>query len=735
MISKDLNTLLNNSFMIAKQRNSEFLTTEHVFLSILGSEEGYAILEDLGLDIENTIKDIEAYLDKYDERVLDSDVDYRPLETVQLNRVLNDMLMHVESSGKFHATIGDLLVSLFVADKSFCVSYLKKNGIERLDVVEYVTESDIPEIREDEEKPAKSKKSYLDDFATELVSSSLEGNLDPVIGRESELSQMVRVLCRRKKNNPMVVGESGVGKTALVEGFANLVAEDKVPDILKDTKVYLVEMGGVIAGTKFRGEFEKRLKGILNELSEIDNAILFIDEIHNIIGAGSATGSLDASSILKPVLQSGKIRCIGTTTYSEFKRFFDKEKALSRRFERIDIDEPSTELTIQILEGLKEKYEEFHDVKYATDAIKASVELSKKFIQGRFLPDKAIDLIDDAGAGYRTGERFGKSNKITAKYIENLISKKLKISSLTVETDDKTKLKNLEPALKNRIFGQNTAVEQITTAVKRNKAGLGADEKPIGCFLFTGPSGVGKTALAKELASTLGIKFERFDMSEYMEKHTVSRLIGAPAGYVGYDEGGLLTESIRKNPHMVLLLDEVEKAHTDVLNVLLQIMDSATLTDTSGVKVDFKNVILIMTSNLGSKETKGIGFGQRTDYASDTAVKKFFSPEFRNRLDAIINFNNLDRKIMLQIVDKFISELSVQLDKKKVSIKLSRKAKELLADKGYSDTLGARPLLRVIQSEVKDVITDELLFGDLSSGGIVKIGAREGKLTFKYDKK
>jgi len=729
MLSKELSYIIQRGFEVAFGEKSEYLTLEHIFLALISNESGQAMLADLGADPDEMIADLKRHLAENLEIATDAGTKkYRPIETPALSRVFTDMLTHVESSGKQEATAGDFLAAIFAEENSYACYLLKKANIERLDVLEYVTEEDQPEVKESKQSDKKVK--FLEQFATNLTTKAEMGEVDPVIGRNKELLEMVRTLGRKKKNNPLLVGESGVGKTAMVDLLAAEVAAGRVPDFLHGTQIYSVDLGSVVAGTKYRGEFEKRLKGILAELNEIPNAILFIDEIHNIIGAGSASGSMDASSMLKPILSDGKLRCIGATTYSEFKKFFDKEKALTRRFEKIDIAEPDSELTIEILTGLKEHYEKFHGVTYTPAAIKKAVDLSVKYIQNRYLPDKAIDLLDEAGVKRRMENSHEPISDID---IENLVAEKLNIPSKIVSADDQQVLISLDSDLKSRIFGQNHAIEQLVSAIKRNKAGLNEAEKPIGSFLFTGPSGVGKTALAKEMADLLRIGFVRFDMSEYMEKHTVSRLIGAPAGYVGYEEGGLLTEAIRKHPHCVLLLDEIEKAHVDALNILLQIMDNSSLTDTGGIKVDFKNVVLIMTSNLGSKETRQIGFNQDGLFTSDNAVKKFFSPEFRNRLDGIVHFNALSKDVVKSIVKKFIAKLADQVKERKVSVKISTAAVDYLAEKGYSTELGARPLSRLIQEEIKTPLTDMLLFGELKNGGVLKIECKKEKIVLKVN--
>ncbi|MBW2100894.1 MAG: AAA family ATPase, partial [Deltaproteobacteria bacterium] len=618
-------------------------------------------------------------------------------------------------------------------------------GITRLDILNYISHGNSAEgpsqgkgLKTGKNEKTKKGKA-LEMFTVDLVEMASQGNLDPLIGRESEMERTMQVLCRRRKNNPVFVGEPGVGKTAIAEGLAQKIYQGDVPEILKDSRVYSLDLGALLAGTKFRGDFEQRLKDVISELKNEKNVILLIDEIHTIVGAGAtSSGSMDASNILKPVLTTGELRCIGSTTYEEFKNHFEKDRALSRRFEKVEVAEPSVSQTVQILKGLKSRYEEHHGISYTDTALKAAAELSAKYINDRYLPDKAIDVIDEAGAFIRlTG--FSRRKKIHPSDIEKIVAGMAKIPNKSVSSSDKANLAKLEDRLKDVVFGQDQAIKSLVTSIKRSRAGLGTPEKPIGSFLFTGPTGVGKTEVARQIAMTLGIEFIRFDMSEYMEKHAVARLIGAPPGYIGFEQGGLLTDSIRKHPYSVLLLDEIEKAHADLFSILLQVMDHATLTDNSGRKADFRNVIVIMTSNAGAREmiSKPIGFGGSGDKTKkkggNKAIEKFFSPEFRNRLDNIINFNPLDVKIMEKVVDKFIAELKQQLSAKKVSLGLSSEARTWLANKGYDPIYGARPLSRLIQTEIKDMLSDEILFGCLEKGGDVLVDLKEDSLTFNYD--
>ncbi|MDN5064689.1 ATP-dependent Clp protease ATP-binding subunit ClpA [Aliarcobacter butzleri] len=724
MISKELRHIFAQAVSYAKSSKHEYLTVEHVFLMLINDQTIENLFIDLGVDTNILFNELKSYIDE-NTPLLPKDVDDEPIETVSLSSTIDYMVSHTQSSGKTNANVEDMFVAILKDEKSYSTYLLKKYGIQRVDILEEISHKDEDEQKNDENS---ENEKVLDKNSSELVSIAKKGEIDPVIGRDREISRVIEILSRRKKNNPILVGEPGVGKTAIAEGLALQIAQKKVPEFLLDSKVFSLDMGSMIAGTKYRGDFEKKLKSLLKEVSKIKNAILFIDEIHTIVGAGSVGGSaMDASNILKPMLANGKLRCIGATTFSEFRNDFSKDKALSRRFAKVDVEEPSIEDSILILEGLKSKYEEYHGVKYSKSAIQSAVELSKKYITDRFLPDCAIDVIDEVGAAKKislatTLKTRAESNiTITSKDVEEIISKMAHILPKSATKTDLSLLKNLEKNMQKRVFGQDTAISTIVQAIKRNKAGLGLDKKPIGSFLFTGPTGVGKTEVAKELSLQMGIHFERFDMSEYMEAHTVSRLIGAPAGYVGFEQGGLLTEAIRKHPHTVLLLDEIEKAHPDLMSILLQVMDNAQLTDNSGNKADFQNVVLIMTSNLGATEANVMGFAKNEKLNENKAINKFFAPEFRNRLDAVVTFESLNIDVVSKVVGKFIEDLEKQLVDKKIKIEISAKAKKELAILGYDKAMGARPLNRVISDKIKNPLTDEILFGKLKKGGIVKI--------------
>ncbi len=726
MISNELNTIFKEAVRLAKKNRHEYLTVEHIFLALLSNKEGLRILNSVGADIEMLREKLEQHL-KNTLKPLPADVVREPFETVALSRVIENMIRHIQNAEKKEATVGDLLAALFDEEHSYSVYLLKEQGIKKVDILEAIShpDADYTEVKEDED----DKETYLGKFTVNLVKEAKKGKIDPVIGRDKEIERVMQILCRRKKNNPLLVGEPGVGKTAIAEGIAIKIADKEIPEVLEGASLYSLDMGSLLAGTKYRGDFEKRLKGVIEELKQKKNAIVFIDEIHTLVGAGATQGgSMDASNLLKPALASGAIKCIGATTYSEFRNFLEKDRALSRRFAKVDVKEPDLETSLKILKGLKEKYEKHHRVRYTINALKSAVELSDKYINDRQLPDKAIDLIDEVGASFHLRKK--KRSVVTANDVEDVISKMLNLPPARVTQDDISILENLENRLEQNVLGQKEAIEQISMAIKRSRAGLNPPNKPIGSFLFVGPTGVGKTELAKELARTLGVHFERFDMSEYMEKHAVSRLIGAPPGYVGYEEGGLLTETIRKHPHTVLLLDEIEKAHPDLINILLQVMDNATLTDNYGNVADFKHVILIMTSNVGATEANVMGFKKESVSKFDEALKQFFTPEFRNRLDAIIRFKPLSMDIVEGIVDKFIKELNEQLRSKNITVKLTKRAKKYLAQKGYSEELGARPLSRVISDEIKTPLTNEILFGRLKNGGEVSIDYKKEKLEF-----
>lgn len=726
MISKELRSIFTQAVGYAKSSKHEYLTLEHVFLMLIHDQTIENLFVDLGVDTNKLFSDIKKYIDENTPK-LPKDIVDEPMETISLTSTIEYMVSHVQTSGKTNANVEDMFVAILKDEKSYASYLLKKLGIQRVDILEEIAHKE-PDEENSLENDNDLDNKVLEKNSTELVSIAKKGDIDPVIGRNTEISRVIEILSRRKKNNPILVGEPGVGKTAIAEGLALEIAQERVPEFLLKAKVFSLDMGSMIAGTKYRGDFEKKLKSLLKEVAKIPNAILFIDEIHTIVGAGSVGGSaMDASNILKPMLANGKLRCIGATTFSEFRNDFSKDKALSRRFAKVDVNEPSIEDSITILEGLKSKYEEYHGVKYSKGAITSAVELSKKYITDRFLPDCAIDVIDEVGASKKISlatelkTKSANNITITTKDVESIIAKMAHIPERSATKSDLTLLKSLEKNMQKRVFGQDKAITTIVQSIKRNKAGLGLDKKPIGSFLFTGPTGVGKTEVAKELSAQLGIHFERFDMSEYMEAHTISRLIGAPAGYVGFEQGGLLTEAIRKHPHTVLLLDEIEKAHPDLMSILLQVMDNAELTDNSGNKADFQNVVLIMTSNLGATEANVMGFAKNEKLNENKAINKFFAPEFRNRLDAVVTFDSLSIDIVTKVAGKFIEDLEKQLVDKKIKIEISAKAKKELATLGYDRAMGARPLNRVISDKIKNPLTDEILFGKLKKGGLVKI--------------
>ncbi len=729
MLNKELNSVLNEALEFAKKSRHEYVTIEHVFFSLLTNDQAIKILQKCGADTAFLLERIKTHLDSVFKPLAEENY-HDPFETVALARVIDSMITHIKGADKKQASVGDLLAALFEEERSYSVYLLKQQGVSKLAILEAITE----EKHEAEEVTSNTPKEDGDlaNYTINLNELARNGKIDPVIGREEELNRVMQVLCRRKKNNPLLVGEPGVGKTAIIEGLALRIVNDETPEILKNASLFSLDIGALLSGTKYRGDFEKRLKGVLSELEEIDNAILFIDEIHTIVGAGSTSGgSMDLSNLLKPALASGGIKCIGATTYGEFRNFFDKDKALSRRFAKVDVEEPSIDDTYQIILGLRDKYEEHHSVSYSDEALRTSVELAKKYINDRFLPDSAIDLIDEVAASFHIEN--DKKRDVTVEDIEHVVAKIAHIPSRQVSSDDRSVLKNLESDLKKVVYGQDKAIQEVAKAVKRARAGLGRPHAPIGSFLFAGPTGVGKTEVAKMLAETLGVHFERFDMSEYMEKHNVARLIGAPPGYVGYEEGGQLTEAIRKHPYTVLLLDEVEKAHPDVMNILLQVMDSATLTDNDGVKTDFRNVIIIMTSNLGVKAAPQVGFHKEETHKAESAIGDFFAPEFRNRLDAVVHFKPLSEEVMIHIVEKFLGELEAQLAEKEIKIEATLEAKKYFAEKGFDPALGARVMGRVIQDEVKTPLTDEVLFGALQEGGIVHLSMKEDKLYIDYE--
>ncbi len=727
MVSQELNTLFSDAISFVKKHKYEYITIEHIFFAMLKNDSIKEVLEKCHVNIDEISNDLRKYFVQHSPTVLDK-TQYEPIESVSLGRVVENMMLHSKSAGKVEANVFDLLVSIFQEEHSYSAWLLQQQGVSRLEILEVITNLTTPEQKKNDNKESALKK-----YCINLVDLAKEGDLDPLIGREQECERVVQVLCRRKKNNPLLVGEPGVGKTAVVEGIAQMIADDNIPKILKNSSLFALDMGSLLSGTKYRGDFEKRLKDILSELGDLENSILFIDEIHTVVGAGATSGgSMDLSNLLKPSLASGKLRCIGATTYGEFRNFFDKDRALSRRFSKVDIDEPSLEDSYKILLGLKKSYEEHHKVKYPNSVLKSSVELAKKYINDRFLPDSAIDLIDEVGASFHLLKRKRKSVGIVD--VENILEKIAHIPNRHINADESETIQSLEKNLKSKVFGQDDAIHALVRAIKRSRAGLGNAEAPIGAFLFAGPTGVGKTEVAKQLSFELGVNFERYDMSEYMEKHTISRLIGAPPGYVGFEDGGQLTEAIKKHPYSVLLLDEIEKAHPDLLNVLLQIFDGAVLTDNNGIKTDFRNVIIIMTSNLGTKEGVHVGFQKEESFKAKNAIKSFFAPEFRNRLDDTIYFKSLSQDIMIGIVQKLIEEVELQLKEKKIKIELTKSAKKYLADKGFSKDLGARVLKRVINEEIKTPLSDEILFGALKHGGIVKIDFTKKKIVFTYEK-
>ena len=752
MISKALETALIRAIREAKSYHHEYVTVEHMLYGLLHDELTDYIIQECGGSTENLKNRLESFFSG-ELPVHQNDVKGEPAQTVAFNRVLQRAVAHVQSCGKKEVDSGDVLVSIFSEAESHAVFFLGSEGLGRMSVVEFISHA-LPEGLQKEPFPKMPGKSagdkkvdkdekILQEFTVNYAKYAANGKLDPLIGRKNEVNRMMQVLCRRKKNNPLLVGEPGVGKTAIAEGLALLIHADTeardagekalVPDLLQDVEIFLLDMGSMVAGTKYRGDFEKRIKGVISAIERKDNAILFIDEMHTIVGAGATSGgSMDASNLLKPALQAGSLRCIGSTTYEEYKNHIEKDRALSRRFQKIDVEEPSVDETTRILQGLQPRYEEHHQVSYSKPAVLATAELAERYINDRFLPDKAIDIMDEVGSAFRMAGKKGKTVKV--RDVENVVSRMARVPAKSGTSAELSSLKELTASMQEVIFGQNPAIEAVVTAVKRSRAGLGNPDSPTGSFLFAGPTGVGKTEVSRQLAAQLGIHFERFDMSEYMEKHAVARLIGAPPGYVGFDQGGLLTEAIRKHPYSVLLLDEIEKAHPDIFSILLQVMDHSTLTDNSGRKADFRNVIIIMTTNAGAREmaTAPIGFVAETKGREQKALKNLFSPEFRNRLDASISFAELEPAAVEKVVDKLVAELQVQLAERKVSIKLTAKARGWLAKTGYEPAYGARPLRRLILKEIGDVLTDEILFGELTSGGLVTVGLRNKKLTFAY---
>lgn len=743
MLNKDLEQTLNEAFIFAREHRHEFMTVEHLLLALMDNSAAKEALRACGANIDSIKEELIDFVKDTTPLILDEQASERETQpTLGFQRVLQRAVFHVQSSGKDEVTGANVLVAIFSEQESQAVYILKKADVTRLDVVNFIShgvsksDEEGQHAESDEETvEGEENTSILAKYSANLNVLAKEGKIDPLIGRDHELERTIQILCRRRKNNPLLVGEAGVGKTAIAEGLAYRIVNEKVPDVIATATVYSLDLGGLLAGTKYRGDFEKRLKGILKELSKDPDAILFIDEIHTIIGAGAASGGvMDASNLLKPKLSSGELRCVGSTTYQEYQSIFEKDRALARRFQKVDVVEPSVPDTTKILLGLKSRYEKHHSVRFTNPAIRAAAELSAKYISERHLPDKAIDVMDEAGASQRLLPVSKRKKTIGVADIEHIIAKIARIPEKSVSASDKEVLKNLSRDLKMVVFGQDNAIETLSDAIRLSRSGLGNEQKPIGSFMFAGPTGVGKTEVTQQLSKIMGVELVRFDMSEYMERHAVSRLIGAPPGYVGFDQGGLLTDAVIKNPYSVVLLDEIEKAHSDIYNVLLQVMDHGTLTDNNGRKVDFRNVVLVMTTNAGVQETirQSIGFKQQ-DHSHDalSEINKVFSPEFRNRLDGIIWFNHLNKEVILQVVDKFIVELQVQLDNKGVSLEVSNEARAWLAEEGYDKSMGARPMARVIQEKVKKELANELLFGELVSGGSVKITLKKGALNFK----
>ncbi|MCP5142214.1 MAG: ATP-dependent Clp protease ATP-binding subunit ClpA [Chromatiales bacterium] len=746
MLSKDLEVTLNEAFREARDQRHEFITVEHLLLALLDNPSAEEVLRAVGADLDTLRRELVDFL-AVSAPTLAGEDSREVQPTLGFQRVLQRAVFHVQSSGNKEVTGANVLVAIFNEQDSEAVYFLNKQDVTRLDVVNFISHG-ISKVADDNETgdapPGIShaeesgeeggKQSALASYATDLNEAARAGRIDPLIGRRDEIERTVQILCRRRKNNPLLVGEAGVGKTAIAEGLARLIVEEDVPEVLADAVVYSLDLGSLVAGTKYRGDFEKRLKAVLKELRMQPNAVLFIDEIHTIIGAGSASGGvMDASNLIKPMLANGELKCIGSTTYTEYRGIFEKDHALARRFQKIDVLEPSVEETFQILKGLKTRFEEHHEVRYSNTALRAAAELAGRYINDRHLPDKAIDVIDEAGANVRLQPPSKRKKTINVADIERIVAKIARIPPKSVSASDTEALKTLERDLNMVVFGQGEAIGALATAIKLARSGLGHPEKPVGSFLFAGPTGVGKTEVSRQLARILGIELIRFDMSEYMERHTVSRLVGAPPGYVGFDQGGLLTEAITKHPHAVLLLDEIEKAHPDVYNLLLQVMDHGTLTDNNGRKADFRNVILIMTTNAGAEEMgrSSIGFTHQ-DHSTDgmEVIKKLFSPEFRNRLDTIVQFKGLTRDTIGSVVEKFVFELEAQLADRKVTIEITPAARDWLGERGYDSKMGARPMARIIQEHIKKPLAEELLFGELVSGGNVRIDVDQDALTF-----
>jgi len=743
MIAQELEISLHLAFVEARQKRFQFITVEHLLLAMLDNASAAHVLRACGADIEELRSALTEFINTHTPVAPGTDeVDTQP--TVGFQRVIQRAILHVQSTNKKEVSGANILVALFNEKDSHAVFFLTQRGITRLDVVNYIAhgieksdQSSTQKNTDPESEQETSQKSALNNYTLDLNAQARAGKIDPLIGRETELERVIQTLCRRRKNNPLLVGEAGVGKTAIAEGLARKINENDVPEILKNAHIYALDMGSLLAGTKFRGDFEQRLKAILKELAEEPNAILFIDEIHTLIGAGAASGgTMDASNLLKPALSNGTLKCIGATTYQEYRGIFEKDHALSRRFQKIDVPEPTVEQTIEILKGLKSRFEIHHGIKYSAAALTSAAELSSRFINEKHLPDKAIDVIDEAGAAQRILPKSRQKKLIGKHEIEEIIARIARVPSRTVSSDDRNLLKSLDRDLKTVVFGQNAAIDALTRAIKMSRSGLGNPQKPIGSFLFSGPTGVGKTEVARQLAFAMGMPLLRFDMSEYMERHAVSRLIGAPPGYVGFDQGGLLTDAINKQPHCVLLLDEIEKAHPDIFNILLQVMDHGTLTDNNGRKADFRNVVIIMTTNAGAEALSRtqIGFTKSEIRGDETAeIKRLFTPEFRNRLDSIISFSPLDKEVILRVVDKFLMQLEEQLQEKKVEVVFTDALKNYLANAGFDPLMGARPMSRLIQDTIRSALADELLFGRLSGGGKVIVTVNQDeKVTLEF---
>jgi len=751
MLSRNLEQSLHRALAQASERNHEYATLEHLLLALTEDQDAVAVLRACGVDLEKLRRDISEYLDnELDMLLVDTVEDPKP--TAGFQRVLQRAAIHVQSSGREEVTGANVVVAMFSERESHAVYFLQEQDMTRFDAVNYISHGIAKVSGKSESRPVggadedasaekvnKRGSEALDAYCVDLNEKAAKGRIDPLIGRANEIERTIQILCRRTKNNPLYVGDPGVGKTAIAEGLARRIVNGEVPEVLKDATIFALDMGALLAGTRYRGDFEERLKAVIRELDETDGAILFIDEIHTVIGAGATSGgAMDASNLLKPALQSGTLRCIGSTTYKEYRNHFEKDRALVRRFQKIDVSEPSVEDTVKILRGLKPYYEEHHGVKYTNEALRTAVELASRYINDRKLPDKAIDVIDEVGASQMLLPESKRKRQIGVRDVERVVAMIARIPPKQVSKDDRAALENLERDLKMVVFGQDSAIEALASSIKLSRAGLREPEKPIGSYLFSGPTGVGKTEVARQLALTLGIELVRFDMSEYMERHSVSRLIGAPPGYVGFDQGGMMTDAVDQNPHAVLLLDEIEKAHPDVFNILLQIMDYGKLTDHNGKTVDFRNVVLIMTTNAGASDLAkpAMGFAREARVGEDTeAINRMFTPEFRNRLDSVIGFSSLPPEVVSKVVDKFIMQLEEQLVDRNVVIELSPAARKWLVERGYDQNFGARPLGRVIQEHIKKPLAEELLFGKLAKGGVVKVDVKDDKPTFHYSEK